>query len=176
MNAIQIIQSEHRALAAVLHGLQYLVDEICLRGKPVDLRAVGAMIYYIDAFPERFHHPKEDRYLFPLLEARSPQCAAAIGALKAEHALGARKMRALEQAFTRYRDGGAAELPTFAAAVEAYCTFEREHISREEREILPLAKRVLTSGVKRVDVAELYDAEAYRPRVQHLIGKPMFLY
>ncbi len=31
-------------------------------------------------------------------------------------------------------------------------------------------------GVRRVDVAELYDAENYRPRVQHLIGKPMFLY
>jgi 6-phosphofructokinase 1 len=34
----------------------------------------------------------------------------------------------------------------------------------------------ITSGVRRVDVAELYDAEAYRPRVRHLIDKPMFLY
>jgi hypothetical protein len=25
-------------------------------------------------------------------------------------------------------------------------------------------------------VAELYDSDGYRPRVQHLIGKPMFLY
>jgi 6-phosphofructokinase 1 len=32
------------------------------------------------------------------------------------------------------------------------------------------------SGVKRVDVDELYDAETYRPRVSHLLGKPMFLY
>jgi 6-phosphofructokinase 1 len=32
------------------------------------------------------------------------------------------------------------------------------------------------TGVKRVDVAELYDTEGYRPRVQHLVGKPMFLY
>lgn len=34
----------------------------------------------------------------------------------------------------------------------------------------------ITKGLKRVDVAELYDSEEYRPRVQHLIGKPMFLY
>lgn len=33
-----------------------------------------------------------------------------------------------------------------------------------------------TQGVKRVDVAELYDGEAYRPRITHLLGKPMFLY
>ena len=31
-------------------------------------------------------------------------------------------------------------------------------------------------GVKRVDVAELYDTETYRPRLTHLVGKPMFLY
>jgi 6-phosphofructokinase 1 len=31
-------------------------------------------------------------------------------------------------------------------------------------------------GVKRVDVDELYDAEAYRPKLRHVTGKPMFLY
>jgi 6-phosphofructokinase len=31
-------------------------------------------------------------------------------------------------------------------------------------------------GVKRVDVDELYDVEEYRPKVQHVRGKPMFLY
>jgi 6-phosphofructokinase 1 len=34
----------------------------------------------------------------------------------------------------------------------------------------------MTQGTKRVDVSELYDSEAYRPRVAHLLGKPMFLY
>jgi len=33
-----------------------------------------------------------------------------------------------------------------------------------------------TSGVKHVDVGELYDSEQYRPKVAHLLGKPMFLY
>jgi 6-phosphofructokinase 1 len=31
-------------------------------------------------------------------------------------------------------------------------------------------------GVKRVDVDELYDVDAYRPKVRHVAGKPMFLY
>ncbi|MDP8958221.1 MAG: 6-phosphofructokinase [Actinomycetota bacterium] len=31
-------------------------------------------------------------------------------------------------------------------------------------------------GTKRVDVEELYDAEAYRPKVRQMGGKPMFLY
>jgi 6-phosphofructokinase 1 len=31
-------------------------------------------------------------------------------------------------------------------------------------------------GTKRVDVNELYDPENYKPKVAHLLGKPMFLY
>ena len=34
----------------------------------------------------------------------------------------------------------------------------------------------MSQGLKRVDVAELYDPEQYRARVAHLLGKPMFLY
>jgi 6-phosphofructokinase 1 len=35
---------------------------------------------------------------------------------------------------------------------------------------------VTRQGVKRVDVGALYDVEAYRPKIQHVDGKPMFLY
>jgi len=32
------------------------------------------------------------------------------------------------------------------------------------------------SGVKRVDVDEMYDVEQYRPKIAEMLGKPMFLY
>ena len=35
---------------------------------------------------------------------------------------------------------------------------------------------VTGEGVKRVDVDELYDSNAYLPKVRHVLGKPMFLY
>ncbi|MBI3970674.1 MAG: ATP-dependent 6-phosphofructokinase [Chloroflexi bacterium] len=35
---------------------------------------------------------------------------------------------------------------------------------------------ITSQGVKRVDVQELYDPEAYRPKVRTMLGKPMFLY
>jgi len=33
-----------------------------------------------------------------------------------------------------------------------------------------------SDGVKRVDIDELYDSENYRPKIRHVMGKPMFLY
>ena len=35
---------------------------------------------------------------------------------------------------------------------------------------------VTREGAKRVDIDELYDEEAYRPKLRHVLGKPMFLY
>ena len=35
---------------------------------------------------------------------------------------------------------------------------------------------IIGEGSRRVDVAALYDADEYRPKVRHVDGKPMFLY
>jgi 6-phosphofructokinase len=39
---------------------------------------------------------------------------------------------------------------------------------------IPLS--TIMEGLKRVDVGELYDTDQYRPKVRHVMGKPMFLY
>jgi hemerythrin-like domain-containing protein len=173
MKAIEIIRQEHRALAAVLHGMQYLVGEIRDRAAPPDFALLGAMIYYIDTFPERFHHPKEDRHLFPALRRRHPAAGAIIDRLEAEHAAGAEAMRALAQAFARYEHGGHDEssprrrgpgvfpgsspaakdtgpspwrerqFAAFADAVDRFARLEWGHMRTEECELLPLAEQHL---------------------------------
>ncbi|MBI5020020.1 MAG: 6-phosphofructokinase [Ignavibacteriales bacterium] len=39
-----------------------------------------------------------------------------------------------------------------------------------------VSANIITEGKKRVDVDELYDIDQYKPKVAHLLGKPMFLY
>jgi hemerythrin-like domain-containing protein len=112
MQALRIIYEEHRSLAAVLHGMLYLAHEIRdRRGKP-NFELLGAMIYYIDAFPERFHHPKEDEYLFRLLRLRHPDAAPLLNRLEAEHRAGAEKIRTLEQAWRATSRAETASSPT----------------------------------------------------------------
>ncbi len=88
MQAIRIIREEHQSLAAVLHGLLYLVREIRAHRTEPDFELLGAMVYYIDTFPERFHHPKEDAWLFRLLLLRHPPAAEIIDRLQSEHRAG----------------------------------------------------------------------------------------
>jgi len=146
VQAIRTILNEHRSLAAVLHGMLYLVREIRDRGKKPDFNVLGAMVYYIDAVPERFHHPKEDKYLFKLLRIRCSAAGPLLHLLEEEHRVGAEKIRTLEQALARYQQGGDAEFGAFAAAVDAYAAFHWDHMRREEKEVLPLAEQHLTPG------------------------------
>jgi hemerythrin-like domain-containing protein len=146
LRAIAIIQDEHRTLAAVLHGLLFLVREIRDRGATPDFALLGSMLHYVDLFPERFHHPKEDRYLFALLRTRHPPAGPLIDLLQNQHEIGADKIRELDQRLARFREGGAAEFPAFADAVEAYAVFHWDHLRREERDVIPLAKEHLTSA------------------------------
>jgi hemerythrin-like domain-containing protein len=146
VQAIKIIHDEHRSLAAVLHGMLYLVRQIRERGATPDFALLGAMVYYIDTFPERFHHPKEDQYLFRLLRIRCPAAAPLLDRLQAEHRAGASKIRALEQALARFQQGGMAEFAGFNTAVDDYADFHWEHMRAEEKEALPLAEKHLTAG------------------------------
>ena len=146
MRAIGIIRNEHRSLAAVLDGMLYFVHQIRDRGAGPDFNLLGAMIYYIDTIPERFHHPKEEEYLFRFLRLRHPDAAPLLDRLKSGHRDGAEKIRTLEQALTRYQQGGAAEFSNFMAAVEAYAAFHWKHMGTEEKEVLPLAEKHLTVG------------------------------
>jgi hemerythrin-like domain-containing protein len=156
MRAIHVILDEHRALAAVLHGMLYLVHEIRDHGDKPDFVLLGAMIYYIDAFPEHFHHRKEDEYLFRYLRVRHPEAAPLLDRLEVEHRRGAEKIRALEQALTRYQQGGAIEFPKFMATVEDYAAFHWDHMRTEEKEVLPLAERYLSgSDWEAIDAAFL---------------------
>ena len=154
MQAIRIIQDEHRSLAAVLHGMLYFAREIREHGMKPQFNVLGAMVYYIDAFPERFHHPKEDEYLFKLLRARCPEARPLLDQLQEEHRASREKIRTLEQTLSRYQQGGDTEAAAFIAAVEDYAAFHWQHMGREEKELLPLAEKYLTAGDwKAIDAA-----------------------
>jgi hemerythrin-like domain-containing protein len=156
MEAIRVIQDEHRSLAAVVHGMLYVVHDIRDRGTNPNFELLGAMIYYIDTVPERFHHPKEDQYLFRLLRIRHPDAGGVLDRLITEHESGAEKIRTLEQALTRYQQGGAAEFAAFLAAVEGYAEFHWAHMRVEEQQVLPLArKHLLPADWEAIDAAFL---------------------
>jgi hemerythrin-like domain-containing protein len=146
MKAQRIIRDEHRAISAVLHALKDLAREAQAPGARPAFAALRAMIRYIDEFPEKLHHPKEDRYLFDRLEVRSAEARPLIATLRAEHVEGARLVRDLERALLFFEDGAPDGAQAFLDAVNAYAEFHWRHMHKEEHELMPLAERYLSEA------------------------------
>jgi hemerythrin-like domain-containing protein len=150
MQALSTIRAEHRSLAAVIHGLVHLVR--AAREAPPDFALLAAMLRYIEDFPERFHHPKEDEWLFARLRQRHAPAAALVDALQREHAEGAQRIRALRRALGRWQ-AAQGDLAATASARDAfvklagdYATFHWEHMRREELEAMPLCEAHFDAG------------------------------
>jgi branched-chain amino acid transport system ATP-binding protein len=158
--ALTVLREEHRSILAVLHGMSFLVQEIRARGRQVDARVFHAMIYYLDTFSERFHHPKEDRHLFQALRGRSAEAAALIDELEDEHKRGEDALRRLSHTLMRYEEGGQREFPAFEREVENFVRNYRDHIRKEEEGVFPLAREVLSgSDWAKLDIAIARDRD-----------------
>lgn len=144
-DAVRILRDEHRAISAVLSGLRELARLAQAPGVRPDFAALRAMIYYIDTFPEKLHHPKEDEHLFARLAQRAPESAPLVRELQDEHVTGARLVRDLERAVLGFEQSWPKGDAAFRDAVEAYAAFHWQHMRKEEHALLPLAEQRLTA-------------------------------
>ncbi|MDA0305889.1 MAG: hemerythrin domain-containing protein [Proteobacteria bacterium] len=145
-DAIEIIQRDHVNLDRVLNVLETAVGGLAPDQSKPDLELLFLTVYYIRVFPDRFHHPKEEQYLFPALRARCPQAADLIDRLDGQHAQCAGLIDALDAALKAVDADYPAGLEELRAAVRAYVDFQRDHIGLEERELIPLARNHLEAA------------------------------
>lgn len=141
---LRIIREEHNALAAMLRSILLLLAQHRRQNTLPDFAALRAMLFYVDEFPEKRHHRKESELLFPKLRARTPLSREMLDHLDADHAHGERKIRELEHALLGFEMLGEPRRRAFEQAAERYVDFYLAHMAMEEKEILPLAERVLT--------------------------------
>ncbi|RIX74208.1 hemerythrin domain-containing protein [Acidovorax cavernicola] len=141
--AVRIIRQEHAALAAMLRSIVMLLDQHRRKGTMPDFATLRAMLFYVDEFPEKRHHPKETELLFPRLRACTPISRDLMDKLDNDHAWGERKIRHVEHALLAFEMLGEPRRVAFERAMNEYVSFYLDHMAHEEREILPLAERVL---------------------------------
>ena len=120
MGPLTIIGDEHRSLAAVIHGLEFLVRETREGKAPPPPALLRAIVRYVKEFPEKLHHPKEDTYLFPRLRGHTSEFDGTLAELERQHAEGHRLIEELEGALARYEAGEVGGFGVFAAAVEHF--------------------------------------------------------
>jgi hemerythrin-like domain-containing protein len=154
LSAFQIIRDEHAALAAVLRAMARLID----RGPEDEAErffdVLRAMLFYIDEFPERRHHPKESDLLFPKIARSLPELMPVIRRLEADHLQGESRVRELQHLLLAWELLGESRREAFVTAAQDYVRFYLDHMRTEEVQLLPAAERDLPAQERaELDVA-----------------------
>lgn len=140
---ITILQEEHQALAAMLRSLGMMLQMARREGRLPDFGVLRAMLFYVDEFPERQHHRRESKVLFPLLRQRCPELASVLHRLDSDHGSSEKAIRDLQHALLAFEVLGEPRREAFELATQQYTRHYLEHMAVEEREVLPAAQRAL---------------------------------
>ena len=143
--SIRIIRDEHAALGAMLKSMGLMIDRGPSDNAGSFFEVLRAMLFYIDEFPERLHHPKESNLLFPRVARLAPQTLPAIVKLEHDHASGEVAVRELQHLLLAWELVGDTRRAAFEAAAKKYLDFYLEHMRLEESVILPAAQEVLSA-------------------------------
>lgn len=144
--SLSVIRDEHDALAAMLKSMHLLVQMGPGNDPARFFETLRAMLFYIDQYPERLHHPKETGLLFPKVVAKAPSVQATVDRLDREHGKGEAAVRDLQHLLQGWEFLGESHRADFVAAFDRYVVFYRDHMRLEESEILPAAEQHLSEA------------------------------
>ena len=143
-NAIGMWHDEHARFARLLDFLDTQMMAFHDGGHP-NYELMRDVIYYLQHYADRYHHPRED-VAFELLLKREPALAPQIKRLMHEHrvinTVGATLYKYLDNIL---EDSFIAREPVEATAA-TYLVYYRLHIETEDTEILPQAAKLLNAG------------------------------
>jgi len=115
---------------------------------------------FIRNYADRFHHAKEEDILFEALVTNGmPRQNSPVAAMLMEHDLGRSYVKALEEAARKAQAGENDQQQIISENALAYAALLREHISKEDEILYPLAERVIPESMRDGIVADYLAAE-----------------
>ena len=154
------LKHEHRVIERALRAL----DGICARieaGETVPAESVSEVFEFLSAFGDRFHHGKEEKYLFPtLLREGIALRGGATDVLEREHEMERRLISELARAVNSYTEGNSESRAPFVKTARQYVDLMVDHFQKEDRALFRLANDFLDESVKEDLGRKFREAEA----------------
>jgi len=156
MNPTETLKQEHKIVLLVLTGAEREARSI-QGGSQAHVEEVEQMVDFFRTFVDRCHLAKEERHLFPAMNARGMSLEAGpLAVMLHEHELGRAAVRAIAGALDRMKSGSAGAGAELAEALLGYVELLRNHISKEDNVLFPMADRMLPAQ-EQGDLAVLFD-------------------
>lgn len=141
---IRLLRQEHANMAKLLDALERQIA-VFDRGELPDYDIVEGVIDYCLAYPDLFHHPKED-LVYRRMQAREPAAAEAVGDLLSEHERLAALTRRLTEAVQNVLLEATVSRDAVDKVAREFLDAYRKHISMEEAAFFPAAIAALSEA------------------------------
>lgn len=157
---LHTLKHEHRVIERALHAL----DGVCLRlewGQHVPAEVLSQLVDFISTFADRYHHGKEEQYLFPVLQRQGiPHDGGPLEAIEQEHRIESELTGEMRRAIEGYRDVDPEARQRFVEAAQRYTNHLLGHIDKEDGILLRLADEILDEEDKASLIEGFRQAEA----------------
>lgn len=158
--ATGILEHEHLIVHRVIAAMARLADELDHGSDPTG-QVLDDLESFMHVFVDQCHHTKEDRWLFPMLDAKGiPSSGCPIGALEHEHERGRALGAQLSEAVHSYKSQGLETAkPLLIRTLRDLVDLYPGHIWKEDYMLLPMANKVLSSEDQRKLAEEFEQVE-----------------
>lgn len=141
---IETLRREHRDAAVLLQALERQIDIFEAAGEPDYDVVTGIVDYFLD-FPDKRHHPKEER-LLAQLDARNATVREMAADLRREHQALAVALLRIRTMLNEILQGSDLPRSALAEAARAFIADQRHHMLDEDDRLFAIAERALTAG------------------------------
>jgi len=158
MHPIQALRDEHQLIEQVLSAVEARLEE--LDGVPFPRVFFDRALAFLDTFADGSHRYREERALFPLMEARGiARRGGPVGTSEGDHDYGRVFLAGVRENLDAAESGSPGAVAAVRDYGALYVRLLRHHIGREETVLFPLAETALTTS----DLARLERQFALAP-------------
>lgn len=147
MKATQDLKDEHEGVRAMLTILSRVCRQLEATGN-LNADHFEGILEFLGVFVDRCHHAKEEELLFPALEAAGVSKDDLIGTLLHEHEIGRNHVKAMGEAFARYREGGISSSPDLTPNARDYISLLNDHTEKENNVLFVMADSRLSEEIQ----------------------------
>ncbi|EAR20563.1 hemerythrin domain-containing protein [Nitrococcus mobilis] len=142
MHVLDQLLSRHERIRAVLDMLEQEVESLDQEGS-ADLSAMKEGFYYLTQYLGPGDNNRE-RIVYRNVVAREQRAARLVGELTQQHEELRRRSEELLESVEDMTEDVLVAKAEFDARAHRYIELQRQHVAREENELLPLADQLLT--------------------------------
>lgn len=175
MKLTEQLSKEHSQAREVLHVVNKICANLALKGD-IKKEHFSQVMEFFKKYIDKSHHTKEENCLFPALEKiKIKHHETLLETMLMEHNLVRHYVKGLEESYLEIKNGNQAATQPFIENGTSYIKFLLWHMDKEDKELFPLAEKLLDETTKREIETEFekIDFEVRNPKMHEEITKSL---